>query len=421
MRVKSLLLASVVLLAIAAQGQYRFQVLHAFGSGNDGGGLWSSVVFDNRGNLYGATSGGGTYGDGTVFQLSPQPNGEWTETILHSFPSTSADGVLPYGGVALDPSGNLYGTTRGGGGGLNKFGIVYELSSGPGGWSESVIHDFGNPGDPACCPWGNLIVDRGDNLYGTGSAAFELSRTFAGWSETVLHNFTGQNGDGYFPQAGPILDGAGNLYGTTLGGGGSPRCPTDYGCGTVYELQPSAEGVGTWRERILHRFGYAANDGFSPGLGQLAMDREGNIYGTAGGGDSDAGIVYKLTHIPSVLGGVWAETILYNLTGGAGGLYPTSGVIVNAGNLYGATIGGGATGCGVVYELTPQPDGSWQYALLHSFLGSDGCQPDANLTIGPDGNLYGTTATGGLGGAGVVFQIQIAPVSDWTKQNAFSH
>jgi uncharacterized repeat protein (TIGR03803 family) len=107
-------------------------------------------------------------------------------------------------------------------------------------------------------------------------------------------------------------------------------------------------------------------------------------------------------------GGLWEESILYNFTGGAGGMEPGGGVILdNAGNLYGTTIEGGGTGCGVVYELSPAQSGKWQYTLLHSFLGSDGCQPDANLTLGPDGNLYGTTATGGAGGAGVVFEIQL--------------
>jgi uncharacterized repeat protein (TIGR03803 family) len=103
------------------------------------------------------------------------------------------------------------------------------------------------------------------------------------------------------------------------------------------------------------------------------------------------------------------ETILYNFTLDASG--PGGGVIIDkAGNLYGTTVYGGSTGCGVVYELSPNASGGgWQYTVLHQFLGSDGCEPDANLTLGPDGNLYGTTATGGAGGAGVVFQIQLTP------------
>jgi len=79
-------------------------------------------------------------------------------------------------------------------------------------------------------------------------------------------------------------------------------------------------------------------------------------------------------------------------------------ILDGAGNLYGTTIAGG-NGNGVVFELSPQADGTWKYTLLHTFDGSDGSQPDANLTLGPDGKLYGTAATGGANGGGVVFQL----------------
>jgi uncharacterized repeat protein (TIGR03803 family) len=223
----------------------------------------------------------------------------------------------------------------------------------------------------------------------------------------VLHTFTGQNGDGYIPRAGLIIDKIGNLYGTTQYGGPGNG-------GTVYQLRrsPAALGGGGWRERILHRFPFFRGDGVMPSLGQLAMDRAGNLYGsTAGGGIKGGnGTVYKLTRLPLTPEGVWAETILYDFGAGENGSEPSGGVILDeAGNLYGTTIAGGSPlcGCGVVYKLAPQPDGHWQYTVLHSFVGYDGAEPDANLTIGPDGNLYGTTATGGPGGAGVVFEITL--------------
>jgi uncharacterized repeat protein (TIGR03803 family) len=143
------------------------------------------------------------------------------------------------------------------------------------------------------------------------------------------------------------------------------------------------------------------------------MDGSGNLYdATTGGGTYAASTVFKLTRLSDDPVGEWAETILYSFQKGANGYGPGGGVVLDqAGNLFGATTYGGSPlcGCGVVYELTPQPDGTWQYTLPHTFVGFDGAQPDANLTLGPDGNLYGTTATGGAGGAGVVFQIQIAP------------
>lgn len=166
---------------------------------------------------------------------------------------------------------------------------------------------------------------------------------------------------------------------------------------------------GIWKEHILHSFGSFQNDGKVPSLGQLAMDRS-NLYGTTNQGganicvDVGCGTVYKLTPQPK---GGWTETILYNFT--PAGYGPGGGVTFDqAGNLYGTTIYGGAFGCGTIYKLALvllALNSDWQFTPLHSFTGSDGCQPDANLTLGPDGNLYGTTATGGAGGAGVVFEI----------------
>ena len=416
MRSKLLLLLTIFIsLAGYSRGQYNYQVLHAFSGGSDdGGGLWGSVALDEQGNVYGVTFEGGPNGDGTVFELSPQSSGSWTMTILHSFPSAPGDGEAPWGGPVLDRAGNVYGTTRGGG--TYDAGAVFELTPGSGGWTYAVIHSLGGLVDPTCCPWGNPIIDRRGDLYGTGYSVFELSPGPDGWSENVLHVFNGTNGDGSGPQAGPILDAAGNLYGTTGSGGGNPNCP-NYGCGTVYELQPVAIGawaLGTtaWRERILHRFG-PAGDGVNPSLGQLAMDRCGNLYGsTNAGGWYGYGAVFKLTHVACAAQGEWVESILYSFRSCDSGCRPGGGVTLDAaGNLYGTTIVGGLglCGCGVVYKLSPQGDGTWQYTLLHTFDGFDGDSPDANLTIGPDGNLYGTAATGGEYAYGVVFQIQIAP------------
>jgi uncharacterized repeat protein (TIGR03803 family) len=411
MHAKSPLLASVVLLAIAARAQYQYTVLHAFGSGDDGAGAWSSVAFDSQGNLYGTTEAGGTYSDGTVFQLSPQTDGAWSETILHNFPSSSDDGVSPYAGMAPGPSGSLYGATQLGG--TYRAGVAFELTRAASGWDYGVVYSFGAPDTLVCCPRGNLIVGPGNSLYETGYAAFELSPGPDGWVEGILHNFTGLNGDGLGPEAGPIMDATGNLYGTTLYGGGG-GC--DDGCGTVYQLETP---VGTWskspawREHILHRFGEAPDDGAFPGVGELAIDGHGNLYGTADtGGTGRGGIVYKLVRTSAAPGEAWAEVILHNFAPDGLGYEPGGGVIIDsAGNLYGTTINGGSPfcGCGVVYKLSPQPDGQWQYTLLHTFVGSYGAEPDANLTIGPDGNLYGTASAGGAYGGGVVFQIQITP------------
>jgi uncharacterized repeat protein (TIGR03803 family) len=388
-----------------------YHVLHAFGSGKDGGGLWGSVVLDKRGDVFGTTEAGGAYNAGTVFQLTPQPDGAWRETIIHNFSSSGDDGASPYAGLLLDRSGDLYGTTVFGGSYGYPGGTVFQLARRAHGWVETVLHSFDGPSDfYTCCPVGNLVRDEAGALYGATPIAFQLSPGPCGWTETALHNFGGENGDGYDPRAGPIRDAAGNLYGTTAMGGGGPLC-TD-GCGTVWELMPSAaddaSGRKAWKERILHRFGFSDNDGVGPSLGQLAMDAEGNLYGAADGGKYRAGIVFKLTRVAGASGETWRESILYSFGGAADGNHPGGGVILDgAGNLYGTTIAGGSPncGCGVVFKLSPQTGGTWKYTLLHTFVGTDGAQPDANLTLGPDGKLYGTTATGGAHGGGVVFQL----------------
>jgi uncharacterized repeat protein (TIGR03803 family) len=404
MRPKFLLFSILILPLLAAHAQHQFRVLHSFGAGNDGAGVWDSVTIDASGNVYGTTSGKGVYGGGTVFRLTLGSGGHWSETILHNF-GWENDGAGPLGGVILGISGRLYGTTQVGG--AYSAGTVFELASGPHGWKETTLYSFGN-NDPACCPWGNLTLDPNGNLYGTGGSAFEVSPGSKKWVESILHSFTGKNGDGAAPFAGPIRDAAGDLYGTTRYGGGGPLCAPD-GCGIVWQLLPPAadesSGAKPWTEHILHRFGFSQNDGDTPALGQLAMDAAGNLYGAAGGGKYHAGVVFKLTRVTDTSQQTWRETILYSFTGGADGDSPGGGVILDsAGNLYGTTIAGG-TGNGVVFKLSPQADGSWKYTLLHTFVGTDGSQPDANLTLGPDGKLYGTTATGGAHGGGVVFQL----------------
>jgi uncharacterized repeat protein (TIGR03803 family) len=252
-------------------------------------------------------------------------------------------------------------------------------------------------------PYGSLAIDQAGNLYGTAGEAFELTPGSDGWAEELLYGFRSNRG-GVTALAGPILDRAGNLYGTTEKGG--TACPPS-GCGTVYELKPVAGGG--WKHVILHNFGSFQYDGEGASVGQLALDEAGNLYGTtfAGGKNTcstGCGTVFKLTPEKN---GHWKETILYNFHTGASGNGPGAGVVVDkAGNLYGTTIyGGGQCGCGVVYKLAPGAYGKWAYTVLHTFAYGDGAQPDANLIVDGKGNLYGTTPIGGSGGLGVVFEV----------------
>jgi uncharacterized repeat protein (TIGR03803 family) len=397
MRVR--VLCFLLLASFAAQGQHQFRVLHAFGNGNDGAGVYDSVTLDTNGNVYGTASGGGVHKAGIAFRLNPGSGGHWREAVLHVFGSRQHDGEGPLGGLILDPAGNLFGTTQLGG--TYDAGTVFELALGMHGWTEIVLYNFTDH-DLACCPWGNLVWDTSGNLYGTGDSAFELSPRSERWKETILHNFTGKNGDGLAPYAGPIRDAAGNLYGTTMHGGGG-GCGA--GCGTAWELSPPSSETQGWTEHILHAFGVGDDLAF-PGLGQLAMDQHGNLYGTTVT-SNEWGAVYKLTRVSGGPGQteIWQESIPYNFTGGSDGALPEGVILDKSGNLYGTTGSGGAYGEGVVFKLSPQADGKWNYTLLHTFNGQDGAAPVGNLTFGPDGKLYGTTSIGGTYGGGVVFQL----------------
>jgi uncharacterized repeat protein (TIGR03803 family) len=216
-----------------------------------------------------------------------------------------------------------------------------------------------------------------------------------GQGEVVLYGFHAGN-DGANPVAGVITDGKGHLFGTTSEGGGSSACGHRggriIGCGTVLELGPPMIG-GHATETILYVFpGGASGSGpFTP----LVFDSAGNLYGaTSGGGASGFGVVFELS--PPQESGPWTAAVLYNFVPSDG---PASGLILDAqGNLYGETTGY-PNAYGSVYELSPPtvPGGAWTHTLLFAFNGNDGLEPVGGLVSDPHGNLYGTTAGGGTG------------------------
>jgi len=404
----------VTLLATStwAATNWNEKVLHNFGNGTDGYHPEAGLILDAAGNLYGTTYWGGNYGDGTVFELTPNGSGGWTETVLYNFCSQTgcADGANPAAGLIFDAAGNLYGTTYGGGtynyycsGGC---GTVFKLTpQAGGGWTETVLHSFGNVLGDGFLPDAGLIFDVAGNLYGTTyaggaygqGAVFELTPTGGGgWTVNVLFSFNYT--DGFGPSAALIFDAAGNLYGTTILGG-------NYGAGTVFELTPNPSGG--WTETVLHSFNRNGTDGWYPEAG-LILYAAGNLYGTTywGGtqwcGGSGCGTVFELT----VRYGGWAYTVLHSFSGGDGA-GPSAGLILDAaGNLYGTTSAGGVNGVGTVLELTPIAGGGWTEQVLHNFgNGTDGVNPWSGLIFDAAGNLYGTTYWGGNYGDGTVFEL----------------
>jgi uncharacterized repeat protein (TIGR03803 family) len=394
----------------------------------DGADPLAVLIFDAAGNLYGTTQGGGAYAAGTVFELTPTVGGGWTEQVLHSF-GEGTDGANPYAGLIVDAAGNLYGTTQAGGNYTaycpeNGCGTVFELTpSGGGNWAETVLYSFCSQANCAdgMTPQAGLIFDAVGDLYGTtyqgGTFAshcnsgcgtvFELTPTAGGgWTGAVLYSFGGLP-DGSNPTAGLIFDAAGNLYGTANYGG-------VVGEGTVFELTPS--GGGNWAETVLYSFCSQSDcvDGSVPAAG-LIFDAAGNLYGTAiGGGNYQGGTAFELT---PTAGGGWTEEVLHSFGNGTDGFWPHAGLIFDArGNLYGTTRGAfyyECTGinhfpnCGTVFELTPTAGGNWTETLLHRFNnnGTDGFWPYAGLIFGTTGNLYGTTLSGGTYGFGTVFEL----------------
>jgi len=389
------LLATISLMAAGPT----YTVLHAFAGGSDGAALWGSLVLDAHGNAYGTTFQGGPNGGGTVFELSPQSNGTWVYSLVFGFVGgTSGEPGGSTAGLIFDPSGNLYGTT--GYGGTSGYGTVFELTPGLGSWSLNVLYNFPLPGG-GCCPYGGVARDRAGNLFGNADWTFELSPSSVGWTATVLHQFPAYSGDADGALAAPILGPGGNIYGITEGGGAN-------GQGAVYLLHPTASGWDEYLLHSLGAFTYDGKKGSLGALAMDASGalygttNQGGRYTCV---DVGCGVVFKLARDSS---GKWKYSILHNFTPGAAGNGPGAGVTLDAaGNLYGTTFYGGSKtcGCGVVYKLPPTVSGPWKYTVLHQFLGVDGAQPDANLVIDKAGNLYGTTATGGAGGYGVAFQV----------------
>jgi uncharacterized repeat protein (TIGR03803 family) len=299
------------------------------------------------------------------------------------------------------------------------------------------LHDFTGGADGRA-PTGGLTQDANGNLYGITAAGgddqcsavyylvgcgtvFKLSHHGSSWVFATLYVFNGQP-DGSLPLARVIIGPDGALYGTTAEGG-TGSCLGEHGCGTVFKLQPPpsfCDGFSCpWRETILYEFS-SRPDGFYPG-GELAFDRAGNLYGTTamGGGnlncsDDGCGTVFKLTPNSN---GTWTKSTLYAFGGGMNdGDAPFTGVVLDqAGNLYGTTGGGGIQncggGCGTVFEMTPSGSG-WTLTLLHRLDGNGDGEGPGQLIFDASGNLWGN-AGDGQSTYGAIFELTPQQGGGW--------
>jgi uncharacterized repeat protein (TIGR03803 family) len=364
---------AAMVLAPPAQAQ-TFKVLHAFaGAPNDGQVPWGDLLL-HGGILYGTTYGGGANSAGTLFQLSLTTH---KETLLYAF--AGPDGAKPVSTLLRDSSGNLWGTTAGGGL-YGDWGTIFEMSSAG---SLSTLYSF--QGADGSWPNAALARDSSGNLYSTtyrGAAnGYGTIFEFNGALQT-LHTFTGGlDGGAPVDHAGLLLL-KGRLYGTTFLGG-------TLDCGTVFEIN-----LATGKEIILYNFTGQA-DGYEPSA-SLVTDGKGNLFGTTTGGGSGNGVVFEVNIAAR------QETVLHTFTG-ADGAYPYAGVIRDsAGNLYGTTQIGGAAGDGTVWKLDTQGFLTTLYSFTNT---TDGEYPIAGLTRDSKGNLYGTASQGGKFGYGTVFEV----------------
>jgi uncharacterized repeat protein (TIGR03803 family) len=266
--------------------------------------------------------------------------------------------------------------------------------------SYQVIHNFTGP--DGAKPVSGLTLDRGGKLYGTlptghgGSnwgGVYQMRRAGTGWIFGTLHVFDGTL------EGGVTFGPDGLIYGT------SPNNLTGYPSGYLYSLSPSVNPCLTslcgWNMTMLYGF-LGGSDGGTPLYGDLIFDQAGNMYGTTSQGGSGSGVVFEATGP----GSSWTEQAIYTFGGTPDGATPENGLIFdNAGNLYGTTTAGGASGNGTVFELSPSGSG-WTENILYSFQGSnDGSDPIAGLIFDGSGNLYGATASGGSAGGGTVFEL----------------
>jgi len=404
-------IAFIALLLCAGRAEAQgIDSIHSFdefdsnGDNGDGGVPEAPLTAGTDGYLYGTTSAGGEFGDGTIFQMST--NG--STHVLHSFQDTD-NGFFQYSGLALGPDGNFYGTTYYGG--ANGNGSIYQIT--PGG-TYTTTYSFtplssplaGSANSDGAVPYAGLVYDAGTGLfYGTTTqgGAYGYGTVFSVTPGTVgtlnpMYSFsngvvvTSPNGDGNSPEAVLAIGPDGALYGTTYGGG-------SYDAGTAFRITTGSSFS------TIHVFTQGLDGGAPSGL---TLGSDDNFYGTAtNGGQNNNGCVFQMTTSGSV-------NTLYSFTNGDDGGFPLGGVIFGpGGQLYGTTSdeGAGGNAAGTVFSMPPAVSTPW---TIYTFgdVWTEGAYPSPSLVNGPVGpggeSVYGVTTNGGQNGTGTVFGVSLA-------------
>lgn len=355
-------------------------VLHSFGGEGDGVHPRSGFVVDGQGTMYGTTLHGGPTQLGTVYSLTAA--GKYK--LLYNFQG-AAKGAFPFAGVILDRKGDLYGTTQGADIG-SDFGTVFRMSTK--GKNEKEVYVFGGTPDGGW-PQSELLEVGNGVFYGTasigGAGAGTVFKVTRSGEYEVVYTFLG-GVDGANPPASLITDGNGDFISTTYNGGA-------HGWGTVFSVSESGD------QHVLYSFTGGA-DGRNPSSGVTA-DKLGNIYGTTYfGGDDDKGVVFKLDSDGN-------ESVLHSFTGGNDGANPLGDLLVDKkGNIYGTASQGGISANGTVFRITS----AGAFKVLYRFTGNlnggaDGANPSGNLYLDAEGTLYSTTQNGGEHASGTIFKL----------------
>ena len=375
-----------------------YTVLHSFAGGSDGASPAAGLALGTDGTLYGTTSRGGSANAGTVFKIGRDGS---SYTVLQSFTGTNGDPALPMAPLIQGKDGSLYGTTSAGG--AANFGTVFKLNTSGSGYS--VLKSFTGTNGDGDSSYAALLQGSNNVLYGTtafggsnsGGTVFRLNPDGSGF--TNIHDFSGSDGEN--PYAGLVQAPDGTFYGTTYFGGGNNLAGVTEG--TVFKLNSDGSGF-----TVLMNFDGFSKDGGNP-QSPLLVGVDGSLYGTVlVGGDLFGGAVFNIDTNGNY-------TIVYSFGDGVGdGENPESGLMWGAdGLLYGTTTARAQFGNGTLFVFDT---GAAAYTNLYAFSGAEGegFQPGGTLLQGIDGALYGTTSFGGTMDEGTVFRLSADGISSIT-------